>query len=128
MSMDYSLSSLAPAASMDMSSAMSKNLPEQTRIEKVSKAMEGLFISQLTAEFGKGIDESSDSSDSTDSASGGPYSDFIQQAMTLGVSNGGGFGLAKIIENYLTQRDHPKAPAHLTLKVPNTSYHVNHVE
>ena len=58
--------------------------------------------------MGKGIDGTDDSNE------GGPYQDFIQQAMTQGVTQGGGFGLAKIIESTLTQRDHAK-PAHIDL-------------
>jgi len=119
MSVDYSLASLNPIGPVDLTTGL-KDASEATRIKKVSKAMEALFINQLTAELGKGIDGSDD-------ATTKPYGDFIQQAMTQGVSQGGGFGLAKIIEGALT---HGKsaAPVHMDLKPNNTSYHVNHAD
>ena len=126
-----SYASLGSLCAVDLSSVQSKSMPEAVRIEKVSKAMESLFVSQLTAEFGKGMGggaESSGTATESESDDGGPYSDFIHQAMTQGVTNGGGFGLAKVIENYLTQRDHPKTAVHQTLKIPTTSYHVNHAD
>jgi Rod binding domain-containing protein len=126
-----SYASLGSICAIDLSSVKSKDMPESVKIEKVSKAMESLFVSQLTAEFGKGLGggaETSGTTDSSDSDNGGPYSDFIHQAMTQGVSNGGGFGLAKMIESYLTQRDHPKTAVHAPFKTPNTSYHVHNVD
>jgi Rod binding domain-containing protein len=123
--MSANFASLGSVCSIDLSSIQGKNIPEQVRIEKVSKAMESIFVSQLTSELGKGIDGDSDSTQGTD---GGPYQDFIQQAMTQGVSQGGGLGLAKVIENSLTRHDHTAASAPLKLKIPSTSYHVNHVE
>ena len=121
MSADVSFASLGPICSIDLSSVQNGNLPEKIRIEKVSKAMESVFVGQLTAEMGKSIDGSSD----TDN---GPYQDFIQQAMTQGVTQGGGFGLAKLIENSLTQHDHAKAAGPMKLEVKNNSYHVNHTQ
>jgi len=123
MSADFA--SLGPVCSIDLSALSAKALPEKVRIEKVSKAMESIFVSQLTSELGKGVDGSSDS---TEGADGGPYQDFIQQAMTQGVSSGGGLGLAKVIENSLTQHDHSMAKGPMKLHINNTSYHVNHVE
>jgi Rod binding domain-containing protein len=73
-----------------------------TRIKQVSKAMETLFTSQLMSELGQNVSGISD-----DSSGGGVYQDFIQQAMTQGMTKGKGFGLAKQIENFLTQRAHP---------------------
>jgi len=123
--MSANFSSLGSICAVDLSSIESKNLPEQVRIEKVSKAMESVFVSQLTAELGKGADGDADSTEGTD---GGPYQNFIQQAMTQGVTQGGGIGLAKIIENSLTQHDHSKSVGPIKLEVKNTSYHVNHAQ
>ncbi len=119
MSVDYSLASLNPIGPVDLTAGL-KGADDATRIKQVSKAMEALFINQLTAELGKGIDGSDDESTK-------PYGDFIQQAFTEGVSQGGGLGLAKIIEGTLT---HGKSavPVHLDLKPNNTSYHVNHTD
>ena len=121
--MSANFASLGPVCSVDLSSIESKNLPEKVRIEKVSKAMESIFVGQLTAELGKGVDGSSDT---TEGADGGPYQDFIQQAMTQGVTSGGGLGLAKVIENSLTPHTKPAGP--MTLHIPNTSYHVTHAQ
>ena len=119
MSLDYSLSSISPLPPLDLSPNV-KGADDATRIKQVSKAMESVFTSQLMAEMGKGID-------GTDDKEGGTYSDFIQQAMTQGVTKGGGLGLANVIENYLTQRDHPKPP-HIGLEINNLSYHVHRTE
>jgi len=119
MSLDFSLSSLSPLPPLDLSPDVS-GANEATRIKQVSKAMESVFTSQLMAEMGKGID-------GTDDKEGGDYQDFIQQAMTQGVTQGGGFGLAKVIENYLTHRNQT-ATSHLELKPSNLSYHVNRAE
>jgi Rod binding domain-containing protein len=119
MSLDFSLSSLSPLPPLDLSSGVN-GASEETRIKQVSKAMESVFTSQLMAEMGKGID-------GADDQEGGDYQDFIQQAMTQGVTQGGGFGLAKIIENFLTHRNQTPT-GHKTLTTPNTSYHVNRVE
>ena len=94
MSIDYSLASLNPIGPVDLTTGL-KGADDATRIKQVSKAMEALFINQLTAELGKGIDGSDDETTK-------PYGDFIQKAFTEGVSKGGGLGLAKIIENSLT--------------------------
>ena len=95
MSMDFSLSSLNPISTVDFSSQNFTGANDATKIKQVSKAMESIFVNQLTAELGKSIDGSEDAAE-------GPYGDFIQQAMTQGVSKGGGLGLAKVIENSLT--------------------------
>ena len=123
--MSANFASLGSICSVDLSSVEGKNVPEQVRIEKVSKAMESIFVSQLTAELGKGAEGDAES---TEGADGGPYQDFIQQAMTQGVTQGGGLGLAKIIEKSLTQHDHAKTAGPLKLEVNNTSYHVNHTQ
>ena len=117
MSLDFSLTSLTSLPPLDLSPTAMAGASQETRIKQVSKAMESVFTSQLTAEMGKGID-------GADDKEGGDYQDFIQQAMTQGVSQGGGFGLAKMIENYLTHRNQTPASAHPTLTTPKTSYHV----
>ena len=116
MSMDFSLTALTPMPPLDPAAGITSG-NDATRIKQVSKAMESIFTGQLMSEMGKSID-------GDDSKETGPYSDFIQQAMTQGMTQGGGIGLAKVIENYLSQRNAPPA-AHLPLKVPNDSYHVN---
>ena len=121
MSLDFSISSLSPLPALDLSPTAMAGASQETRIKQVSKAMESVFTSQLTAEMGKGID-------GADDKEGGDYQDFIQQAMTQGVTQGGGFGLAKVIENYLTHRNQAPTTSHPTLTTPNTSYHVNRVE
>ncbi len=122
MSVDFSsLGALTSVPSLDMPTDL-KAPPDAAHIKQVSKAMESLFVSQLTAEMGKGIDSSSGSDDE-----GGSYSDFIHQAMTQGVTQGGGFGLAKVIENFLTHRNQTTTP-HLELKTDNRSYHVQRTD
>lgn len=121
MSLDFSLSSVNPISTLDLTPNLN-GVKGEARIKQVSKAMESLFVSQLTAELGKGVDGTDDSPEA------GPYQDFIQQAMTQGVTQGGGIGLAKIIEDSLTQREHPKPAGHMKLEINNKSYHVNHVE
>jgi len=117
MSMDYSLSALSAMPPIDAASTVNGG-NQELRIKQVSKAMESVFTSQLVAEMGKGID-----GDDSDSKESDPYSDFIQQAMTQGVTQGGGLGLAKTIENYLNHRNE-KPEGHMPLKTPNNSYHV----
>jgi Rod binding domain-containing protein len=122
MSVDLSsLGSFTSIPPLDLSAGVN-GASDATRIKQVSKAMESLFVSQLTEEMGKGIDSSSDSKEQ-----GGMYSDFIHQAMTQGVTQGGGFGLAKVIENYLDHRNAPVAP-HQELKTNNKSYHVKRAD
>jgi Rod binding domain-containing protein len=120
---DFSLASLNPIGPVDLSPGNLQGLSQQGRIEKVSKAMEALFVNQLTAELGKGIDGSDDPAE-------GQYGDFIQQAMTQGVTQGGGLGLAKIIEQSLSKitGQQTQHPAPMTLKTPTTSYHVNQAQ
>ena len=117
MSLDFSLSSLSPMSSADLSPTVMNGASESTRIKQVSKAMESLFVNQLTSEMGKSID-------GTDDATEGPYGDFIQQAMTQGVTKGGGLGLAKIIENSLSHNNAAK----LNLQLKDASTHVNPIE
>jgi Rod binding domain-containing protein len=121
MSMELSsLASLSPLLPPDLTGDV-KGGTNEMRIKQVSKAMESLFTGQLLSEMGKGVDGTDDSKE------GGPYQDMIQQAMTQGVTQGGGFGLARVIESYLTQRDHPKPP-HIGLHINNLSYHVHRTE
>ena len=108
MSADFA--SLGPVCSIDLSSVEGKNIPQQMRIEKVSKALESIFVGHLTSEMGKSIDGSSDSTEGTD---GGPYQDFIQQAMSQGLTSGHGLGLAQQIQDYLTRREHPTAAPYM---------------
>jgi Rod binding domain-containing protein len=117
MSMDFSLPSLSSLPPMDLGASVTGG-SDATRIKQVSKAMESIFTSQLMAEMGKGIDGTDED---------GTYSDFIQQGLTQGVTAGGGFGLAKVIEGYLTHRNQ-KPTGHLPLVTPNTSYHVNRAD
>jgi Rod binding domain-containing protein len=119
MSMDFSLSALSPLPPLDPALGIT-GADSATRIKQVSRAMESIFTSQLMAEMGMGIDDD-------DSKEAAPYQDFIQQAMTQGVTQGGGLGLAKTIENYLNHRNQT-ATGHLPLKTPNTSYHVNRAD
>lgn len=98
---------------IDLSSATGPNVSEATRVEKVSKAMESIFVSELTAEMGMGIDGKPDPL-----SGGGQYQDFIQQAMSQAVTKGGGFGLAKIIQSSLT---HNARLAHPDLATPTTT-------
>jgi Rod binding domain-containing protein len=75
-----------------------------TRIKQVSKAMEMIFANQLSEELGKEINPANDD----DPGSGGNvYGDFIQQAMSQGLTSGRGLGLAQHIQEYLTRREHP---------------------
>ena len=120
MSLDFSLSALSPLPPLALTPGLQGSSNEE-RIKQVSKAMESVFTSQLMSEMGKGIDGTDDDKE------GGDYQDFIQQAMTQGVTQGGGFGLAKVIENYLTHRNET-GTSRPTLTTPKTSYHVNRVE
>jgi Rod binding domain-containing protein len=110
MSLDFSMSAISPLTPLDVSPALNlSGGSEEAKIKQVSKALEGVFVSQLTAELGKGIEDTDDTEGTEEDKS--PYSDFIQQAMTAGVTQGGGFGLAKLIENYLTHRNQ-ETPVH----------------
>ena len=84
---------------------------DATRIKQVSKAMEMLFANQLSEEMGKEI-EDADNSDDPSSGSN-VYGDFIQQAMSQGLTSGKGLGLAQQIEQYLTRREHPDAAPYM---------------
>lgn len=88
---------------------------DATRIKQVSKAMETIFANQLSEELGKEIAPTNADDPSSGSA---VYGDFIQQAMSQGLTSGRGLGLAKQIEEFLTRREHP-TPApymHTTLQ------------
>jgi Rod binding domain-containing protein len=84
---------------------------ETTRIKAVSKAMETMFANQLSEEMGKEIS----GTDNADDPDGGKnqYSDFIQQALSKGLTSGKGLGLASQIESYLTKREHPDAAPYM---------------
>ena len=84
---------------------------DSTRIKAVSKAMETMFANQLSEEMGKEI-SGTDNPDDPDSGSN-QYSDFIQQALSQGLTSGKGLGLAQQIESYLTRRDHPDAAPYM---------------
>ncbi len=84
---------------------------DATRIKQVSKAMETVFANQLTEQLSKeigGADNSDDPGSGSDQ-----YGDFIQQAMTQGITKGKGLGLASQIENYMTRREHPNVAAYM---------------
>jgi Rod binding domain-containing protein len=84
---------------------------DATRIHAVSKAMETMFANQLSEQMGKEIS----GADNTDDPDGGKnqYSDFIQQALSKGLTSGKGLGLAQQIESYLTHRAHPDAAPYM---------------
>jgi Rod binding domain-containing protein len=102
MTIDFSSTSLTPFLPIDMTPSAMGGTQEE-RIKQVSKAMEGLFAGQLLAELGKGFGGPQEGQES------GLYQDFIQQAMAQQVANGGGFGLAKMLESYLTPAKHDLA-------------------
>jgi Rod binding domain-containing protein len=127
MSVDFSsLGSVASVGPLDLSQgpdglSAANGTNDPARVKQVAKAMEKMFINQLTSEMGKSL-ESVDGSDNSDSTSqGSSYGDFIQQAMTQGVSQGGGFGLAKVIESYLTHGN--QRPQPFTLDAIHTPHH-----
>ena len=98
MSADFSSLGVSPIIPTDLMSGgvLGSGATQADRIKQVSKAMEGMFASQLMAELGKGLGGASESQET------GMYQDFIQQAMGQQVTAGGGFGLAKFIEQSLT--------------------------
>jgi Rod binding domain-containing protein len=102
---DSSSISLTPTLPMGILSPGSSlaGATDSEKMKAACKAIEGVFTSQLMSEIGKGLDDSDKSQQS------GMYQDFIQQALAQGISNGGGFGLAKMLETSLT----PAAKAHL---------------
>jgi Rod binding domain-containing protein len=107
-----SLGSLSAILPPDFNAAagVGSSTDTATKIHQVSKAMEMLFANQLTAELGKEINV--DGSDDPGSGAN-VYGDFIQQAMTKGLTSGHGIGLAKQIENFLTLREHPAAAPYM---------------
>ncbi len=84
---------------------------ETTRIKAVSKAMETMFANELSQQMGKEI-SGTDNTDDPDSGSN-QYSDFIQQALSQGLTSGKGLGLAQQIQESLTRRDHPEAAPYM---------------
>jgi Rod binding domain-containing protein len=116
MSLDFSLSSLSALGPPDLMPSLT-GASQEARIKQVSKAMESLFVNQLTSELGKSIDGKDDDVE-------GPYGDFIQRAMTDGVTKGGGLGLARIIEDSLTHNHTAKSG----LPLQNDSTHVNPID
>ncbi len=126
MSVDLSsLGSLCAVGPLDLSKAMASGTSEAARVKSVAKAMEYIFANQLTAEMSTSLD----GTDGSDDAANNSYSDFIHQAMTQGLTNGSGLGLAKNIEDFLTRSDHSKEA--LAAKAPKTTdvttiHHVLH--
>ncbi len=76
---------------------------DAAKIKSACKAIEGLFTGQLLSEIGKSA------TDGSSDPAGGQYQDFIQQALAQGVTNGGGFGLAKTLESSLLPHSHLNA-------------------
>jgi len=100
--MNFALS--APEFSVTLPSSLPTGTPgdnSPTRLHQVSLAMEQMFAGQLMSEMSKGIDGSDDEEE------GGQYSDFIQQAMSQGLTSGGGLGLAKMIEQTMNRQHEP---------------------
>lgn len=103
---------------------------DKARIEKVAKAVEGLFAGQLMSELGKGMSGTSDAKEASF------YQDFIQQAMSQQITSGSGLGLAHMIENYLNQSgrtDHPDqtgktTPDSATISSPTTPLYRRRIE
>ncbi len=119
-SLDFSAGSMTPVLPTDLlsnstSGLSSSGLSQEQKIKAVSKAMEGIFTSQLMSEMGKGLGGTSESQET------GMYQDFIQQALAQGVTAGGGFGLAKFLETSLSPAKHEAPGATATLHNP---YHV----
>jgi flagellar protein FlgJ len=116
---DSSSISLTPTLPMGILSP-GTNLSGASTPEKLKaacKAIEGLFASQLMSEIGKGMGGTDESQQS------GMYQDFIQQALAQQVTNGGGFGLAKMLESSLTPATHAHLPA---TQPPSTHAPGNH--
>jgi Rod binding domain-containing protein len=90
---------------------------EATRIKAVSKAMETVFANQLSEELSKEVGQT-DNSDDPGSGSN-VYGDFIQQALSKGLTSGKGLGLATQIQKYLTQREHPIAAPYMHTATTN---------
>ncbi len=84
---------------------------EATRIKQVSKAMEMLFANQLSEQLSQEL-AGTDNSDDPGSGSN-VYGDFIQQALSQGLTSGKGLGLAQQIQEFLTRRDHPMAAPYM---------------
>lgn len=104
MSSDSSLS-ITPTLPVDLlSSGGISGATQPERLKAACKAIEGLFAGQLLSEIGKSDVDAKD-------PMSGQYQDFIQQAMASQVTQGGGFGLAKMLEEALTPsaHSHPNA-------------------
>jgi Rod binding domain-containing protein len=114
MNIDLSTASFSPILASDNLSNTA-GMSQEQRIKVVSKAMEGVFTSQLMAEMGKSLGGPLESKD------GDMYQDFIQQAMTRQVTSGGGFGLAKVIETYLTPAAQHHAATPLSTHAPSSN-------
>jgi Rod binding domain-containing protein len=104
--MSFDSSSLSIGPTMPMSLLSSGNgITGATPPEKLKaacKAIEGLFAGQLLSEIGKSDVDAKD-------PMAGQYQDFIQQALSTQVAQGGGFGLAKMLESSLSPTGHPHA-------------------
>jgi Rod binding domain-containing protein len=96
--MDPSSISLTPTLPVGLLSGGSgiSGATSADKLKSACKAIEGLFAGQLMSEMGKGLGGPEESQQT------GLYQDFIQQALAQQVTNGGGFGLAKMLESSLT--------------------------
>lgn len=114
MSYDSSSLSITPTLPVDLLSNSNgiSGASQPERLKAACKAIEGLFAGQLLSEIGKSDVDSKD-------PSSGQYQDFIQQAMATQVTQGGGFGLAKMLEASLTPTVHTHLNA-LTLHAATT--------
>jgi Rod binding domain-containing protein len=108
MTIDFASTSLTPFIPPGLMSnnAAISGATQADRIKAAAKAIEGMFAGQLMAELGKGMGGPQEAQES------GLYQDFIQQAMAQEVSAGGGFGLAKMLEDSLMPKHHAPVPPH----------------
>ena len=115
MSYDSSSLSITPTLPVDLLSNGSgvSGATQPERLKAACKAIEGLFAGQLLSEIGKSDVDKKD-------PTSGQYQDFIQQALATQVTQGGGFGLAKMLENSLTPAVHGHLNAQ-TLHAATTS-------
>jgi Rod binding domain-containing protein len=120
MNIDTNSTSLVPSMPMDLLSSASTGLNGASQPEKLKaacKAIEGLFASQMLKEIGEGVGDPKDPTSAQ-------YGDFVQQALAQQVTAGGGFGLAKMLENSLSPNQ-VHLPAHVTAAYIKASHHVN---
>ena len=106
MTIDFSPTSVTPFIPTSLLANGASGATQADRIKAAAKAIEGMFAGQLMSELGKGMGGPQEAQES------GLYQDFIQQAMSQAVTSGGGFGLAKMLEESLMPK-HPAAAPHL---------------